>query len=103
MLPGQAGLRTPGSATEIVLATRQGCEPHWKVASADAAAGVFAGNGGRVLAGPMDIPIRRRAIPAQGPGQRATRHRNRRSARLEAIRLTSISAYITIFRRYPII
>ena len=62
MLPGQAGLRTPGSATEIVLATRQGYEPDWKVASADAAAGVFAGNGGRVLAGPTDIPIRRRAI-----------------------------------------
>ncbi len=31
---GQAGLRTPGSETEIVLSTRQGYEPDWKVASA---------------------------------------------------------------------
>lgn len=33
--------------------------PDWKVASADAAAGVFAANGGRVLVEPMDIPIGR--------------------------------------------
>ena len=67
---GQAGLRTPGSATEIVLATRQGYEPDWKVASADAAAGVFAANGGRVLAGPMDIPIGRLAIVEDPFGNR---------------------------------
>lgn len=39
---GQAGLRTPGSRTEIVLTTRQSYEPDWKVASADGAAEAFA-------------------------------------------------------------
>ena len=56
---GQAGLRTPRSDTEVVLTTQQTYEPDWKVASADAAAGVFAANGGRVLMEPMDIPIGR--------------------------------------------
>ena len=55
---GQAGLRTPRSDTEVVLTTQQTYEPDWKVASADAAAGVFAANGGRVLMEPMDIPMR---------------------------------------------
>ena len=50
---GQAGLRTPESSTEVVLTMRQSYEPDWKVASADAAAEVFAANGGKVLAGPM--------------------------------------------------
>jgi predicted enzyme related to lactoylglutathione lyase len=59
---GQAALRTPESATEIVLTTRQSYEPDWKVASADAAAQVFGANGGRVLVEPMDIPIGRLAI-----------------------------------------
>jgi predicted enzyme related to lactoylglutathione lyase len=59
---GQAGLRTPRSDTEIVLTTRQDYEPDWKVASADAAAGVFAANGGRVLVEPTDIPIGRLTI-----------------------------------------
>jgi predicted enzyme related to lactoylglutathione lyase len=67
---GQAGLRTPRSDTEIVLTTRQAYEPDWKVASADAAAAVFAANGGRVLAGPMDIPIGRLAIVEDPFGNR---------------------------------
>jgi predicted enzyme related to lactoylglutathione lyase len=67
---GQAGLRTPGSDTEIVLTTRLGYEPDWKVNSADAVAEVFAANGGRVLAGPMDIPIGRLAIVEDPFGNR---------------------------------
>jgi catechol 2,3-dioxygenase-like lactoylglutathione lyase family enzyme len=62
---GQAGLRTPGSDTEIVLTTRQGYEPDWKVDSAEAVAEVFAANGGRVLAGPRAAtrPATRRLRP----------------------------------------
>ncbi|HEY3952006.1 MAG TPA: VOC family protein [Streptosporangiaceae bacterium] len=67
---GQAGLATPGSATEIVLTTRENYEPDWKVASADAAAGLFAANGGRVLAGPTDIPIGRLTVVADPFGNR---------------------------------
>ncbi len=67
---GQAGLRTPRSDTEVVLTVRQGYEPDWKVASADAAAAVFAANGGQVLAGPMDIPIGRLAVVADPFGNR---------------------------------
>jgi predicted enzyme related to lactoylglutathione lyase len=67
---GQAGLRTPGSATEIVLTTRLSYEPDWKVASADAVAEVFAANGGRLVAGPMDIPIGRLAVVADPFGNR---------------------------------
>src|ERR1700734_3636721 len=54
---GQAGLRTPGSGTEIVLTTRQSYEPDWKVASADAAAEAFAANGGKGLGEPAAPPI----------------------------------------------
>jgi predicted enzyme related to lactoylglutathione lyase len=67
---GQAGLRTPDSGTEIVLTTQHSYEPDWKVASADAAAEVFGANGGRVLAGPMDIPIGRLAIVEDPFGNR---------------------------------
>jgi predicted enzyme related to lactoylglutathione lyase len=67
---GQAGLRTPESSTEIVLTTRQRYEPDWKVASASAAAEVFAANGGKVLVGPMDIPIGRLAIVEDPFGNR---------------------------------
>jgi catechol 2,3-dioxygenase-like lactoylglutathione lyase family enzyme len=56
---GQVGLRVPNSATEIVLATTLSYEPDWRVDSVDAAAAVFAANGGRVVAGPDDIPIGR--------------------------------------------
>ena len=67
---GQAGLRTPGSDTEIVLTTRQSYEPDWKVASADLAAEIFEANGGRVLVEPMDIPIGRLAIVEDPFGNR---------------------------------
>jgi predicted enzyme related to lactoylglutathione lyase len=67
---GQVGLRAPRSETEIVLSTRQGYEPDWKVASADAAAEVFRANGGRVLVEPIDIPIGRLAIVADPFGNR---------------------------------
>ena len=67
---GQAGLRTPGSGTEIVLTTRRSYEPDWKVASADLAAEVFGANGGRVLVEPMDIPIGRLAIVEDPFGNR---------------------------------
>jgi predicted enzyme related to lactoylglutathione lyase len=67
---GQAGLRTPGSCTEIVLATRQSYEPDWKVASADAAAAVFDANGGRVIVQPMDIPVGRLAVVEDPFGNR---------------------------------
>jgi predicted enzyme related to lactoylglutathione lyase len=67
---GQAGLATPGSATELVLTTRESYEPDWKVASADAAAGLFAAHGGRVLAGPMNIPIGRLTVVADPFGNR---------------------------------
>ncbi len=59
---GQAGLATPESGTEVVLSTRQGYEPDWKVRSADAAAEIFRANGGRVKLGPVDIPIGRLAV-----------------------------------------
>jgi catechol 2,3-dioxygenase-like lactoylglutathione lyase family enzyme len=59
---GQAGLRTPDSATEVVLATALDYEPNWKVQSAREAAAVFAASGGRVVAGPRDIPIGRLVV-----------------------------------------
>ncbi|MEP7022637.1 MAG: VOC family protein [Actinomycetota bacterium] len=54
---GQAGLRTPDSTTEVVLTTALSYEPNWKVRSAPEAAAVFVANGGRIVAGPHDIPI----------------------------------------------
>lgn len=53
-----------------MLTTRLGYEPDWKVASADAVAEVFATNGGRVLAGPVDIPVGRLAIVEDSFGNR---------------------------------
>jgi len=67
---GQAGLRTPGSATEIVLTTRESYEPDWKVASVDAAAELFAANGGKVIVEPIDIPIGRLAVVEDPFGNR---------------------------------
>lgn len=54
---GQAGLRTPDSATEVVLSTTLSYEPNWKVRSAEQAAAVFVASGGRIVTGPHDIPI----------------------------------------------
>jgi predicted enzyme related to lactoylglutathione lyase len=59
---GQAGLRTPDSATEVVLTTTLPYEPDWKVRSADEAAAVFVANGGRIVADPHDIPIGRLVV-----------------------------------------
>ena len=67
---GQAGLRTPGSETEILLSTRQGYEPDWKVASAETAADVFRSHCGRVLVEPTDIPIGRLAVVEDPFGNR---------------------------------
>jgi len=67
---GQVGLATPGSATEIVLTTQESFEPDWKVDSADAVADTFGRNGGRVLAGPLDIPIGRLAVVEDPFGNR---------------------------------
>lgn len=61
---GQAGLSVPGSDTEIVLAMGGECAPNWLVSSADEAADEVRGAGGRVLAGPSDIPVGRLAIVA---------------------------------------
>ena len=61
---GQAGLRLPGSDTELVLTTRQAYEPNWLVRSADHAAAAIEAAGGRVLTGPFDIPVGRVAVVA---------------------------------------
>jgi len=67
---GQVGLATPGSRTEIVLTTEQAYEPDWKVDSTDSVADTFGRNGGRVLAGPLDIPIGRLAVVEDPFGNR---------------------------------
>jgi predicted enzyme related to lactoylglutathione lyase len=61
---GQAGLGLPESGTELVLTTRQGLEPNWLVESADAAAAAVVSAGGRILSGPLDIPVGRLAVVA---------------------------------------
>ena len=61
---GQAGLRLPGSDTEIVLTTRQAYEPNWLVTSADDAAAVIEAAGGRVMTEAFDIPVGRVAVVA---------------------------------------
>lgn len=61
---GQAGLRLPGSDTEIVLATQQEYAPNWLVSSADEAARVVSSAGGRLVTGPFDIPVGRAAVVA---------------------------------------
>jgi len=45
-----------------VLATTLRYEPDWKVNSVDEAASAFVANGGRVVAGPSDIPIGRLVV-----------------------------------------
>jgi predicted enzyme related to lactoylglutathione lyase len=59
---GAAGLRCPESDTELVLTTEHGYEPNWKVEAADTVAELFSQQGGRVVAGPHDIPIGRLAV-----------------------------------------
>lgn len=54
---GQAGLELPGSATELVLSTRERYEPNWKVQSVADAVALFCAHGGRMVAEPVDIPV----------------------------------------------
>lgn len=59
---GQAGLKTPDSATEIVLTTEHAYEPGWLVESIDAAVPGFTANGGHVLHEAEDIAVGRVAV-----------------------------------------
>jgi predicted enzyme related to lactoylglutathione lyase len=61
---GQAGLRLPGSDTELVLTTELTYEPNWLVESADQAAAAVQEAGGRILTEPFDIPVGRVAVVA---------------------------------------
>jgi predicted enzyme related to lactoylglutathione lyase len=61
---GQAGLGLPDSDTELVLSTQQRFQPNWLVVSADAAAAAVRRAGGRILSGPLDIPVGRLAVVA---------------------------------------
>lgn len=61
---GQVGLGAPDSDTELVLTTQQRFEPNWLVDSADAAAAAVERAGGRILSGPLDIPVGRLVVVA---------------------------------------
>lgn len=61
---GQAGLRCPGSETELVLSTGLSYAPNWLVESADAAAELIIAAGGRMISEPADIPVGRVAVVA---------------------------------------
>jgi predicted enzyme related to lactoylglutathione lyase len=54
---GQVALALPDSDTELVLSTDLDYEPNWLVASADEAARAIESAGGRIVAGPLDIPV----------------------------------------------
>jgi predicted enzyme related to lactoylglutathione lyase len=54
---GQAGLGLATPGTEIVLSTRQSYAPTWSVESAYEAAAAVVTAGGRLVAGPTDIPV----------------------------------------------
>ena len=56
---GQAGLRLPGSDSELVLTTEHGYEPNWLVDSVDTAIETFRRAGGAVVVEPTDIPVGR--------------------------------------------
>jgi predicted enzyme related to lactoylglutathione lyase len=59
---GQAGLGLGTPGTEIVLSTRHPYAPTWLVASADEAATAIVAAGGRLVAGPSDIPVGRLTV-----------------------------------------
>lgn len=61
---GQAGLGLADGGAELVLTTRGSYSPSWLVRSADQAAAVLAGAGGRLIVGPTDIPVGRLAVVA---------------------------------------
>jgi predicted enzyme related to lactoylglutathione lyase len=54
---GQAGLRMPGTSTEIVLTLREPYVPAWLVDSADEAGRAIEAAGGRVVEGPRAVPV----------------------------------------------
>jgi catechol 2,3-dioxygenase-like lactoylglutathione lyase family enzyme len=53
----RCGLAMAGSETELVLSTGLGPETDLRVVSVDEAAASFVAGGGRILAGPQEIPI----------------------------------------------
>jgi lactoylglutathione lyase len=58
--PTQAGLRLPETEAELVVQTEEpGLEIDFLVQDANAAGGVFAATGGRVVHGPFDIEVGR--------------------------------------------
>lgn len=67
---GQAALRCPESATEIVLSTRLPPEPNWLVQSVDQAIEVITAAGGQLLGGPTAIPVGRVATVSDPFGNR---------------------------------
>lgn len=54
---GQAGLRLPGSDTELVLSTDLGAAVNWLVASVHDAISAIVNAGGSVVSQPRDIPV----------------------------------------------
>ncbi|WP_350277531.1 VOC family protein [Kribbella sp. HUAS MG21] len=67
---GQAGLRCPESATEIVIATGLPPEPNWLVRSVAEAIELITAAGGQLLSGPIDIPVGRVAAVSDPFGNR---------------------------------
>lgn len=67
---GQAGLRCPESATEIVIATGLPAEPSWLVESVDTAVETIVAADGRLIAAATDIPVGRVAVAADPFGNR---------------------------------
>jgi catechol 2,3-dioxygenase-like lactoylglutathione lyase family enzyme len=61
---GQAGLRLPGSETELVLSIDVDYKPNWLVTRVENAAAEIVAAGGSVLAEPHDIPVGRLAVVA---------------------------------------
>jgi catechol 2,3-dioxygenase-like lactoylglutathione lyase family enzyme len=61
---GQAGLRLPGSSTELVLSTTLDYAPNWLVTSVDEAVEIVVAAGGTVIAEPAAIPVGKVAVVA---------------------------------------
>ena len=67
---GQVGLALPESDSELVLTTAQDYEPNWLVQSVEQAVERLVRAGGRLLVGPVDIPVGRLAVVADPFGNR---------------------------------
>ena len=67
---GQAGLRLPGSDTELVLSTNLDAAVNWLVASVTDAINTIVAAGGTVVAEPADIPVGRVAVVTDPFGNR---------------------------------